>query len=114
MSNGAIGDFFERTASDTELQERVKQALEERGEMASFEIVDIAAEAGFTFTATELREHFVSGSADGELDEAALEAVAGGLLSGIRARFLRARGRAKGIRMNVRRRGLRANLRKGP
>jgi predicted ribosomally synthesized peptide with nif11-like leader len=116
VSNEAIKEFFARTESDTQLQAQVKRALEERGEMAAFEIVDIAAEAGFVFTATDLREHFVTASAEGELDEAALEAVAGGLFSGLRARFLRARGRARGVRMNVRRQGLRArmNVRKLP
>ena len=116
MSSDTVKDFFAKAASDTEIHEQVKKALEERGEMAPFEIVDIAAALGFTFTATELREHFAS-TPEGELDDADLEAVSGGLVTSLRARFLRARSiRARGrrgIRTNIRK-GLRSNIRKTP
>ena len=108
MSKDAIAGFFEKIGTETGLQTRVKEALEERGEMAPFEITEIAAEHGFEFTATELREHFAE--SPGELDDAALGAVAGGLLSGLRARFLRVRGRTS-IRERIRKDALRARAR---
>lgn len=106
MSIEAIGAFFDRVAESGELKARVEAALEDRGDAAAFEIVDIAAAEGMTFTATGLRDFVAGGGPGGELSEAQMEAVAGGIAklrsAGIRGvRKLRDIGtglRAKGRR----------------
>lgn len=82
MSSDAVRKFLELARNDADLLNKVKDAVAERGEASSFELVEIAAGYGYEFTATQLVEHLVSDSAETvELSEAELEAVTGGLTS---------------------------------
>ena len=80
MSAEAVNRFLGRVSGDPKLQARVKSAIAERGEAAAFELVEMATELGFSFTATELGEHLAKHPGEIELSEAELETVAGGLL----------------------------------
>lgn len=79
MSAHSVNEFFERAVRDPDLMEKIKAAVAERGEESSFEIVDLAAEHGFEFTATELVEHLAEGNSEVELSGAELETVTGGV-----------------------------------
>ena len=81
MSFEAITTFFQKVESNDELRQRVQTALDDRDEAAVYEIVDIAPAEECMFSATEFREYIAAGSADGELSEKQLEAVAGGVLN---------------------------------
>lgn len=84
MSVDSVRKFLELAQKDTDLLNKVKGAVAERGEASSFELVDMAAGYGYRFTATELVEHLVHNNVDGvELSDAELEAVTGGLTGGI-------------------------------
>lgn len=78
MSFADITTFFQKVAEDSELEDKVQSALDQRAEAAAFEIVRIGKDNGCEFTATELREYLASDSSDVELSEDQLEAVAGG------------------------------------
>jgi len=80
MSAEAVNRFLGRVSGDPSLQTKVKSAIADRGEAAAFELVEMATELGFTFTATELGEHLAKHPGELELSEAELETVAGGLL----------------------------------
>lgn len=80
MTFHAITRFFEQVAEDSDLEQSIQTALDNRADAAAFEIVDIANARGCAFTATELREYLAAQSSDVELSEDQLEAVAGGLL----------------------------------
>ena len=72
MSRGDAVEFVGRMIDDPALTERVSQA-------GPGEAIGIAAEAGLAVTEAELSEVIAElMQAHGELDEAALEAVAGG------------------------------------
>jgi predicted ribosomally synthesized peptide with nif11-like leader len=82
MSADAVRKFLELARQDAALLGKVREAVAKRGEASSFELVEIAAEYGCEFTATELVGHLTSASAETiELSEAELEAVTGGLTS---------------------------------
>ena len=100
MSFDAITTFFVKVQADPALHARVQAALDERGEAAAYEIVDIAAGEECSFSATELREYIAAGSPDGELSEEQLEAVAGGVLN-IRMLNLGGIRKIRGLRIDT-------------
>ena len=61
MSHDAVVGFLESAAENPSLQQRVRSAIIERGELASNELVEVAANHGFHFTATELRKALADG-----------------------------------------------------
>jgi predicted ribosomally synthesized peptide with nif11-like leader len=79
MSTQDITTFFQKVNDDSDLKQRVQDALDGRAEAAAFEIVDIAAAQGCAFTATELREYLTSNETDVELTEDQLAGAAGGV-----------------------------------
>lgn len=82
MSKQAVGEMMAAAANDVALQQKIETAD------GFAQVVEIGAENGYEFTEVELqallRERGIpSGdSADGELSEEALEAVAGGFIIG--------------------------------
>ena len=79
MSAQEITAFFKKVSDDSNLEQRVQEALEKRPEAAAFEIVDIAAANDCSFTATELREYLAAVGSDVELTDDQLAGAAGGL-----------------------------------
>ena len=80
MSAEGVKKFLELAQLDDQLMDKIMMAVTERGEEASFELVELAAGYGYEFNATELIETLASGDAGLELSEAELEAVSGGIL----------------------------------
>ncbi len=80
MSTEAVKKFLDLAQADSDLRDKVKTVVNERGEESSFELVELAASHGCEFTATELAEYVVSMNAGAELSEVELESVAGGIV----------------------------------
>ena len=84
MSTEAVAKFLDEIAQNKQLGDEVRGVIAEREEQAAFELVDFAGKRGYEFTATELRQHLAGLQGDaGELNEAELESVAGGLLTNL-------------------------------
>ena len=85
MSVKIVYQFLETAAKDATLQEKLSGIPCEDKDAAIAEVVRIAANAGFVFSATDydeaLKEQVGQAHAAGELSEAQLEGVAGGTLS---------------------------------
>ena len=71
MSQESVKEFYQALENDSELQELVKSTN------SSAEIVQIAANKGYEFTAEELETTMQEAIAEGELKEEQLELVAG-------------------------------------
>lgn len=72
MSQESVKEFYQVLENDPELQELVKAAD------SSANIVQIAANKGYEFTAEELEITMQEAIAEGELKEEELELIAGG------------------------------------
>lgn len=72
MSQESVKEFYQVLENDSELQGLVKAAN------SSVDIVQIAANRGYEFTAEELETTMQEAIAEGELTEEQLELVAGG------------------------------------
>ena len=81
MPHDAVIGFLEKVADNPPLQKLVREAIAERGDFASHELVEVAASQGFHFTATELRKTLSEGGVPLELSEQELSTVAGGAAS---------------------------------
>ena len=81
MGAEGVKKFLDLAQLDDQLMNKILVAVSERGEEASFELVELAAGYGYEFTATELIETIASGDTGLELSEAELEAVTGGILN---------------------------------
>lgn len=81
MSAEAIKAFIEKVREDEDLQTKL-QSIDDDGEDALGQIIEIASEAGFSFEAedyqTVVHEMAKVRHAAGELSDEELEAVAGG------------------------------------
>ena len=87
MSKEAVEQFMQAASQDAALQQKLEDA------QGFVEVVQIGAQKGYQFTEDEvqafLRERGIpiEESAEGELSEEALDAVAGGLFENLRIRF---------------------------
>lgn len=72
MSQESVREFFQVAENDEVLQEQIKAAN------ASANVIQIAGEKGYEFTAQELEEYMKEAVAKEELNLEELEAVAGG------------------------------------
>ena len=83
MSQQACTEFFAKINTDTALQQEVDAALEGKDDMAAATtFAEVGAKHGYEFTAQEAvhKHQEIAAAADGELDEEALDNVAGGYL----------------------------------
>ncbi|MDZ8188679.1 MAG: Nif11 family protein [Nostoc sp. ChiSLP02] len=83
MSLTACTEFLDKINSDATLQQEAITALEdkEKIEEAANVFVLLGAKHGYEFTAAEATQKYqeITAEGEGELDEAALEQVAGGI-----------------------------------
>ncbi len=80
MSIEAVNQFLDRVSSDRQLQAEVTQAMEAENDRLA--VTQLAAKHGFDFTPEELGsqiEQTIESQQEGELNEAELESVAGGV-----------------------------------
>jgi predicted ribosomally synthesized peptide with nif11-like leader len=77
MSTDAVVSFLRGLEENAEFKDRCRAALEAEGPHA---VVELAAEKGWEFTVEEFAEHVGRGD---ELDNDALEKVAGGTAKGV-------------------------------
>jgi hypothetical protein len=91
MSDNSFEEFLQAVIARTDLQERLKLEIDRRGISSSNELAGLASEmgsaSGFDFSADEARLSIdemitVAHRYDDELDEEALDRVAGGLKQG--------------------------------
>ena len=81
MSQEACNQFFAKVNTDVALQQEVSAALSgKEGEEAAKALVWVGAKHGYEFTAAEAIKKYqeIINAAAGELDEEALDQVAGG------------------------------------
>ncbi len=85
MSIEAVNQFLDRVSSDRQLQAEVTQAMEAENDRLA--VTQLAAKHGFEFTPEELgsqvqnrQSEFQMNQEEGELNEAELESVAGGII----------------------------------
>ncbi|MEG3969634.1 Nif11 family protein [Microcoleus sp. T2B6] len=81
MSQQACTEFFAKVNADATLQQEVNTALESKeGTEVANALVWVGAKHGYEFTAEEAAQKYqeIIATATGELDEGALENVAGG------------------------------------
>ncbi len=80
MSIEAVNQFLDRVSSDRQLQAEVTQAMEAENDRLA--VTQLAAKHGFEFTSEELGsqvQQTIEAQQEGELNEAELESVAGGI-----------------------------------
>lgn len=75
MAANDLHAFYEKVAGDEDLQGKLK-VIAERQKAIYDDIVQLGADAGFTFTVQEVREATLA--PPGELSKEDLEAIAGG------------------------------------
>lgn len=81
MTQQACADFFALINTNVALQQEVGAALEDKEDMAAATaFAEVAAKHGYQFTAQEAaqKQQEIIAAADGELEEEALDNVAGG------------------------------------
>ena len=81
MSQEACNQFFALVNADATLQQEVNAALSEKeGEEAATALVWVGAKHGYEFTTAEATQKYqeIIAAAEGELEEEALDKVAGG------------------------------------
>ena len=86
MSQQVCTEFFAKVNTDTALQQEVNASLEgKEGMEAAQAFAWVGAKHGYEFTAEEAAHKYqeIFAAADAELDEEALEKVAGGYVLGI-------------------------------
>lgn len=88
MSTEAVTKFLSRLAEDHALQEQVKSLAKDAKDPAAV-AVDLGSKQGFQFTRAEFLEAIqaAQGARPGQLSEAELERVAGGLLEKVSYRL---------------------------
>ena len=78
MSRDAVTGFLDKVADNPQLRRKVAKAVAGKEGHADNEMVELAREHGFHFTAAELRRVLAESNTQGDMSEKELEAVAGG------------------------------------
>lgn len=78
MSTDAVTGFLDKVADDPRLRRKVAKTVAGKVDGGDNEMVDLAREHGFHFTAAELRRVLDESDTQGDMNEKELDRVAGG------------------------------------
>lgn len=88
MSKQNIQLFYEKVGQDVQLQQKLNRIFHEEQETYMENLVTIANTSGYDFTKSDFQQvveegNFIHSKADDELNDDQLEAVSGGLVTGL-------------------------------